>query len=88
MFSGIFIFFALFCGVQLPESPYREAALYMEMPTQLAMRMGVNAACYVGRDSGFPPSWSGLPGAETFYRDSSFSLGHRVYRVMVRSETA
>lgn len=86
MLAGVYIFFTLFCGVQIPENPYHDAAFYIEMPTQLAARMGVNEACYIGRDSGFPPSWSGLPGAETFYRDSSFKLVRRVNPAMVRSE--
>lgn len=81
---GVYFFFALFCGVPDPaDDPYIRAA-WVEMPPQVGVTYSANAACYIGRDPGFPVDG---PGSDPVYLDTSFSLGRRVNPAMVRSET-
>lgn len=86
-FAGIYLFYALFCGVEIPGSPFHDAAFWMEMPPSVGVELGANAACYIGFDTMFPRTGSGLPGA--IPRSNDIGFGHRVNRAtLARSESA
>lgn len=68
--SGIYFFFALFCGVQHYDPQIENANYVIEQYQDFEMdHMGFPTACWLATDPGFPAPWSDLPGADPVYYD-------------------